>query len=501
MITSGIEAIDARLGGLVEKGTYLAFGPPGVGKTVVGIHFLAAGLDRGERVVLVTDESPADVDAHALFVGHGPRRLTESPGFTILQVPDSPSWEPLTDARQGRNWLLEALDGDAPARIVVDSERIFRSSAGRAQAVETVVGLVGEVGATALILLQRKTEDGSEVDAVEALTSGIFELEAVDRGVRRFRFRSVRQESFNTEEFSYTLRSGAGVAEDLPAMDRKVDEQYRRRVVVLDELNAMPPEVISALAESYEVDAYTRLEDSISDLFSGRYGVLVLAVDPYDEVRAFDLTFTLRKAGNGAPIIFIAPSRGLRSTTRARGLRIGGDDFVVSESPPSEIVERIRIAVYRGHHRRNGSIRGERYLQPLDASGRPRPMQPEEFRSTVTALTEERPSPFFGLLLFRAVEVDPVALWPAIRSRVRIGDGDLVGLLEEGRIGVVVDRVDGDLTRMVAERIKALHPSLDFERDGLLLTNPAHTPEIRAALRGGPNGDRSRLSEPLSPTG
>ena len=54
----GVEALDSALEGGVPRGTWiLATGEPGVGKSILAMHFAWAGLQGGEPVIYVTTES------------------------------------------------------------------------------------------------------------------------------------------------------------------------------------------------------------------------------------------------------------------------------------------------------------------------------------------------------------------------------------------------------------------------------------------------------------
>jgi len=54
-ISIGIDTLDEMLeGGLLPGSTTLVAGPSGGGKTMMGLHFLAAGVRRGEAVLLAT---------------------------------------------------------------------------------------------------------------------------------------------------------------------------------------------------------------------------------------------------------------------------------------------------------------------------------------------------------------------------------------------------------------------------------------------------------------
>jgi FixJ family two-component response regulator len=327
--------------------------------------------------------------------------------------------------------------------------------------------------------------DDEVLQTVADEAAAIFELEQTGRGRRRFTFREVRQRSFSTEPFLYTLRSGGGFSEDLPAYERQVDHDLRRKIVVLDEADVLGQDVLKALSASFEVETYVDLDRSLVKLLEARYGVLVLGVDPYDPERAFNLTYTLRKAGNGAPILFVSPSRGLRSMTRSRGLRIGGDDFLLAELPPSEIVERIRVTAHRGHHRRNGSVRPDRHLQPRTETGEPRPMGVEELRQVLLELTHEAPTPFFALAVLETGDLTSQAdLWNAVRPHLRLNDGDLVSVLPDGRLALVLNQVDSHLAERVLSRIRRTTPALAEMTPSTLFTSPLQEEKLRDWIEG-----------------
>jgi circadian clock protein KaiC len=60
---SGVEALDAMLSdGLWKGSSTIVFGPPGSGKTLLGLHFVFEGIERGERGLLATtQESPTQL--------------------------------------------------------------------------------------------------------------------------------------------------------------------------------------------------------------------------------------------------------------------------------------------------------------------------------------------------------------------------------------------------------------------------------------------------------
>jgi KaiC/GvpD/RAD55 family RecA-like ATPase/DNA-binding response OmpR family regulator len=486
MLSTGVEALDSRLGGVARGGYFLVQGRDGVGKSVLGCHFLGTGLDRREHCLLVTAGLAEEIDTRGLFIGFSPGPLSRHPGLQVL--------DPLTAAREmgasHRYPMVEALrqavkNGAEPvSRVVIDDVATFLSAGTSLEgSAAALVDFLRDASVTTYLVVStadRHVLPDRVMDILRERADAVINLEQAGRGRRRLTFDVVRQSAFSTEPFLYTLRSGGGFAEDLPAYDREVDMELRKRIVILDEVEAVPPEVVTALRVKFDVEIFTDLTGSLSQLLEARYGVLILGTDPYDPERTFNLTYTLRKAGNGAPILFVSRSKGLRSMTRARALRIGGDDFMIAELPPQEIVERITVTAQRGHHRRNGTVRPDRLLQPKDADGALRPMSTQELTAAITELISEAPTPFFALAVLEPSDpVSPEELWTALGKQIRLADGDLLALLPDGRVAMVLNQVDLSLSERVLGRLRRAHHALAKAPTTTVLTSPLQGEELR----------------------
>jgi KaiC/GvpD/RAD55 family RecA-like ATPase/DNA-binding NarL/FixJ family response regulator len=487
MHSTGLEALDSRLGGVERGRFFLVFGEDGVGKSVLGAHFLAAGLDRRERCVLVTSDRPDAIDARGMFVGFSPGALSRHPSLTVVDLKlavgalgSSHRHPPVEALRRA----VQAAD-EPVSRVVIDDANAFlRQSHSPDATARALVDLLAELNVSAYLIVSTADPvalEDSVLDVLADAAAAAIVLESAGRGRKRLVFRHVRQTSFSTEPFLYTMRTGGGFAEDLPAYDRNVDASLRKRIVILDEIGVVPDEVVTALRGKFEVEIFTDLNGSLSQLLEARYGVLILGMDPYDPERTFNLTYSLRKAGNGAPILFISRSKGLRSMTRARALRIGGDDFMIAELPQHEIVERISVTAHRGHHRRNGSVRPDRLLQPRAEDGTHRPMSATELTQAVGELIREAPTPFFALAVLElegGVPGDEV--WEAIGPQIRLSDGDLLSILPDGRVALVLNQVDLALAQRVLGRLRRAHPALATAPGATVLTSPLQSDELRS---------------------
>jgi circadian clock protein KaiC len=78
--STGVEALDAMLFEGVWKGSStIVFGPPGSGKTLLGLHFIFRGIERGEKGLIVTmQENPTQL-----------QRIVQGFGWDLQEALDS----------------------------------------------------------------------------------------------------------------------------------------------------------------------------------------------------------------------------------------------------------------------------------------------------------------------------------------------------------------------------------------------------------------------------
>ena len=127
LVTSGISELDDLLnGGNVRGRTYLVQGVSGTGKSLLGQHFLRAGLDAGETVVYIHgEESKQDIlvnaaqlgidirDAEFLDIGPGTDFFAEDKSYSLVEATEVESERFTQDIKQ----VIEEVD---PARILID---------------------------------------------------------------------------------------------------------------------------------------------------------------------------------------------------------------------------------------------------------------------------------------------------------------------------------------------------------------------------------------------
>ncbi|MEB3219013.1 MAG: ATPase domain-containing protein [Nostocales cyanobacterium 94392] len=132
-VSTGIVGFDEILhGGLIPKRAYLARGGPGCGKTILGLHFLAAGIAKDEPSLYITlGEPAAQIKTNGAILGLDTQAinfLDLSPGadfFTQVQTYDIFSAaeverEPTTQR------IIETVESLKPVRVLIDSMTHFR---------------------------------------------------------------------------------------------------------------------------------------------------------------------------------------------------------------------------------------------------------------------------------------------------------------------------------------------------------------------------------------
>ncbi|RDZ53173.1 recombinase RecA [Haloferax sp. Atlit-4N] len=126
-ISSGIPGLDTVLhGGFARGRMYLVRGEPGAGKSLLGAHFLEAGLEADESVVYMHGEESkenvllnakqVDIDisgAHFLDLGPETEFFTEDQSYDLVEPGDVQS-ERITED------IMQAIEEYDPSRILID---------------------------------------------------------------------------------------------------------------------------------------------------------------------------------------------------------------------------------------------------------------------------------------------------------------------------------------------------------------------------------------------
>jgi KaiC/GvpD/RAD55 family RecA-like ATPase len=492
MMRTGIEAWDRRHGGLLPGRHYLISGESGTGKTSMALHFIGAGLEAGETCAVLTQDDPADLVAHASYLGYDFRsapagalqlfryRLDFQRSYARAAHPDEVFDE-----------LRALLAERMPDRLVIDTMLPFlQGGLAPEERVESLGRFLESLTCTTYVTVPGDLGESyyrRMYDRIVSQAAGLLHLE-LDAGVRRLGVRKLRQGSGGEESLAFTIRPGAGMVEELahrPA--EELPDSVRRRVVVLDAGAGVPSDWMDALENVFDVVVYDSVTRAFGELAAARYGALLVGTDPLNPDAAFSLTRELRAAGNGAPLLYVSTARGLRGSTRAQGLRAGGDDFLTDALPPEEWIARLESVRLRGHRRPSAGTlpAAPPLVHAPGPSGALLPLDPARFRAVLRDHVESSRYAFFGLVLLGGGALPPDAVWATLQRRLRLEDGDLVARLEGGRHVLYLHDIHRGQVRELLARLLESDPGLADADSTAVLCWPADRNAVSTWLRGG----------------
>ncbi len=130
----GIAGLDAALGGgLTERSNTMLLGPSGIGKTVLGMHYLSEGAARGEPGIFFTFyEQPEDLLAKAARLGMTP--FVEGVKAGTVRI----LWKSSVEANLDSvgNELLREFEQVKPSRMFIDGMHGFQVTADHAERIQ-----------------------------------------------------------------------------------------------------------------------------------------------------------------------------------------------------------------------------------------------------------------------------------------------------------------------------------------------------------------------------
>ncbi|KAB1191211.1 MULTISPECIES: ATPase domain-containing protein [Haloferax] len=186
-ISTGVAGLDSILhGGLITGRSYLIRGPPGTGKTILGTHFLKAGVENGETSLFINlEESEADVrqnasslgfdlsDVHFLDLSPTADVFAEDQSYDILSASNVEK-KPFTDS------VTDTISELEPDRVFVDPITQLRYLTSdthqfRKQAIGFMEYLTSQ-GATVMFTSQNTAD--SPDDDLQFMSDGTIELDS-----------------------------------------------------------------------------------------------------------------------------------------------------------------------------------------------------------------------------------------------------------------------------------------------------------------------------------
>lgn len=244
-LSTGIVGFDEILkGGLIPKRAYLARGGPGCGKTILGLHFLAAGIAKDEVSLYITlGEPAAQIQTNGAIMGFDTEAinfLDLSPGadfFTQIQTYDIFSAaeverEPTTQR------IIETVESLKPVRVLIDSMTHFRYLCTddfqfRKQVLSFVQFLL-EAGAT--VLFTSESSPAAADDDLQFISDGVIDLHNSLEG------RNISVTKFRGSDFMSGLHSLRLTSKGMQVAPR-LQPQILKREFNLETISSGVPEL------------------------------------------------------------------------------------------------------------------------------------------------------------------------------------------------------------------------------------------------------------------
>ncbi|ELZ33724.1 ATPase domain-containing protein [Halorubrum tebenquichense] len=204
-LSTGISGLDEVLsGGLIRERSYMIRGQAGSGKTILSLHFLAAGAERGETALFINlEEDVGDLKANAEALGFdtdaiefldlspGADVFTEDQSYEVF-APEEVEQEPITER------IVEGVTAVDPDRVVVDPLTQLRFlMSDDYQFRKQVVGFMRFLkDRDATVLFTVQDTEALPTDDLEFVTDGTIRLDKAGYGktiaVPKFRGSSTR---------------------------------------------------------------------------------------------------------------------------------------------------------------------------------------------------------------------------------------------------------------------------------------------------------------------
>lgn len=312
--STGIVGFDEILnGGFIPKRAYLVRGGPGCGKTILGLHFLSAGISNHEPSLYITLGEPSEqIKTNGAILGFNTEAmhfLDLSPGadfFTQVQTYDifSPAEverEPTTQR------IIESVESLKPKRVLIDYMTHFRYLCTddfqfRKQVLSFMRFLL-QTGATVLFTSESSPE--APDDDLQFISDGVINLHNSSEG------RNISITKFRGSDFLAGLHSLRLTSQGVQIAPRLQPKFFKQEFIV-ETISSGVPEIDELLHGGVERGTVT--------LFTGPTGV---------GKTTLGLQFMKEAAGRGErSIIYTFEESENSLLTRSKGVNIPVDTMV-----------------------------------------------------------------------------------------------------------------------------------------------------------------------------
>lgn len=219
-ISSGLAGLDAILqGGFIGERAYSIRGDSGSGKTILGYHFLSAGIDAGETALYFAfEETATDIVANAASLGFDLEDVViEDMSPSATQFMDDGNYTVFGPGEvEGTDIVSrvgEAVERHDPDRVFIDPLTLLRHlTPDEYQFKRTAASLMSylkERGITTLFTTQSTAEQSDE--DLQYLADGSITMHRTERG-RELEVEKFRGSGFHSGSHGIRIDAGQGIS-------------------------------------------------------------------------------------------------------------------------------------------------------------------------------------------------------------------------------------------------------------------------------------------------
>jgi KaiC/GvpD/RAD55 family RecA-like ATPase len=482
-ISTGIEPLDERWGGLTAPGVYVVAGAPGSRKLLCILHFLQAGITAGRRVALLSPLRPEKVLEEA-----------EQWGFDI-----EPAWArgQLRLISFKADFQRRVLSAAVPSEVYEEFDQLLEGAVDRigidpgAALWETHAG--SEPGArfvewaerrdaTILATVAGDLDEGltPSTEWVAQTATGILHMESQPNGLLQLSPRRLTPSADGAGPLTLEAVAGRGLAAPSGKPDRRRTDASADavlRLYLLSLTDELAAEVSAWADKRYDVTVGDDPLQIVEQFQTGQsFGRVLIYLDRGRIQEAVRACRVIRSM-SAAPI-FLASDDVLRSADRVRALEAGATDVLSGHPSMAELEARISRAESRSEAAHPDALPSE--------SADPRTNRQVLARAPFVRLALERlgANEIFALVRLSAGEVSREALREVLATEVRHEEGDQIGELEPG-FAVLLEGIRRDQAQAFLTRVRAALPEEAARDAGVaaeVLSSVTDAARIRAVL-------------------
>lgn len=466
--------IDDAVGRSREFRLYVLTGGAGGGKTELALRFADAGLRRGERVVMLTHASAAQLSAQAAQLGVELKRPARDGLLLLLRYrPDfarrvghaASTEEAILDLRRQ---ILE----HRPRRISIDTiAPLLDDGSASAIPAASIVDLLELTQADALATYPSDLGAGYDrrLEPLLQSTAGVLRLVRAESGAPRVELVSLRHPSRELPE---------PLASVLSSSVAQTDESLASgsgKLLLLRVTESASDDILSTLALQHEVAVGSDPEDV------GRVDCDALVIEAdHSTLEPARAIIRRRQSGGRALPILVVTRFTLRSLDRARLLRDGADEVLTGDMGMPELLQRLAGALRRGHLARPPlAVHEDETLTQRTLALPGELLDRERFSEALRLRTAHDDTLPFSVLRLTIEPADPAelrALGAAVLAGMRVNTGDLAALVD----GAIAVYLHGAARRDIAPFIDRLRAARAADAPALRIVSACYPAESTA---------------------